>query len=325
MCPALLFQFAIILLTYDPLSVIDILAAARLAWRDQQLAQTRSRILEAINHTPQLNDVVRDIGLLLEPSGDEHYSPSGLLIPPAGDDNPRKRCASPVAPGRPMKALKAEPQDLVLPNNGGLYTPRPTASAPITRPPSPYRFNPGSTPGFPQMAPDNPLFVLGPSFVPIRGWSDPNISRHNHSLSTGSIATSSPSPGSVRPTAGVHGRITRSGSVSSGFGGVHYTYPKAHSDSWPAKSAGILPDTTSTSGWRTPHARLDGDDNSDDEDDEDGEDDGSYHATEHHASPSSGSDLPSEYRSEVERILLQYLDRICSDCKDVNSFIASGH
>ncbi|KAF9265555.1 hypothetical protein L218DRAFT_997507 [Marasmius fiardii PR-910] len=322
------------------------------------------------------------------------HAPSST--PPGQESSARKRCASEIEVARPIKALKAEPQeDLLFNTSQSIVSPKHAntlQSPPPSRPASPgsaqtaFIFNPVKTPphqttsyppsstpssvssphssyGFNPAAASAPDLATGaakvttPVFPPLRSaWSEsvvPTIggqSRHSHSLSTGSITTTSSSgagtganspvshtgPVSNAPTtaqsspsrfsAGVSGRIngrmTRSGSI--GTLGTHpftYTYPSPSQLQQP----GIAPtrgDTAAalggsggtgssssssvpTTAKNSPEDMHEGDEG-DDGDDEPGRG-GSSHTT------GSGSDVPQEYRSEVDRIFFEFLNKICSN------------
>ncbi|KAG7092642.1 hypothetical protein E1B28_008982 [Marasmius oreades] len=302
---------------------------------------------------------------------------------PPGQESSRKRCASEIDVGRPIKALKAEPQEDLLYNTSQPGVPPKHAntlqSPPPSRPTTPpsvqtaFVFNPVKTPPHSQTTPYPPSTpssqssygynsatvstpdltakVTAPVF-PRSAWSEsvvPTIggqSRHSHSLSTGSITTPSSSgagtggsspvshTGSTssasattavqtspsRFSAGVNGRIngrmTRSGSI--GTLGTHpftYTYPSPSqlqpvigSSRLDTTGGGTGPGSASsapTTAKNSPEETHEGDDG-DDGDDEAGRG-GSTHAT------GSGSDVPQEYRSEVDRIFFEFLNKICSN------------
>ncbi|KAL0577942.1 hypothetical protein V5O48_004049 [Marasmius crinis-equi] len=308
---------------------------------------------------------------------------------PPGESSARKRCASEIDVERPIKAMKAEPQDDILYNSNQAITPPQHAHAhtlqspPPSRPPTPpsaqtgFVFNPVKTPPHSQYTPTSatsstistplsahsynpaaasaPDLVAGtkvstPVFPPLRNaWSEsvvPTIngqSRHSHSLSTGSITTpsSGSSTGTTSPishtsagsgssvtgtahpspprfAAGVNGRIngrmTRSGSI--GTLGTHpftYTYPPS---SWSENitnrgDAALGSSSTSTTARNSPEEMHDGDDG------DDGDDDGGRGGGVHSAG--TGSDVPQEYRAEVDRIFFEFLNKICSNLEATDS------
>ncbi|KAL0058944.1 hypothetical protein AAF712_014347 [Marasmius tenuissimus] len=175
-------------------------------------------------------------------------------------------------------------------------------------------------------------------------------SRHSHSLSTGSITTPSSSgvttgasspvshtstgssttgtahPSPPRFSAGVNGRIngrmTRSGSIGTlGSHPFTYSYPQSvWSDnvakrgdssmgslvsSSGAGSSGLGSSSTSTTARNSPEEIHDGDDG------DEGDDDGGRGSSTHSAG--AGSDVPQEYRAEVDRIFFEFLNKICSN------------
>ncbi|KAK1222682.1 hypothetical protein PQX77_014468 [Marasmius sp. AFHP31] len=175
-------------------------------------------------------------------------------------------------------------------------------------------------------------------------------SRHSHSLSTGSITTPSSSgvttgasspvshtstgssttgtahPSPPRFSAGINGRIngrmTRSGSIGTlGSHPFTYSYPQsAWSDnvakrgdssmgslvsSSGAGSSGLGSSSASTTARNSPEEIHDGDDG------DEGDDDGGRGSSTHSAG--AGSDVPQEYRAEVDRIFFEFLNKICSN------------
>ncbi|KAF8892463.1 hypothetical protein BD779DRAFT_1436998 [Infundibulicybe gibba] len=167
-----------------------------------------------------------------------------------------------------------------------------------------------------------------------------------------------PQPISVAPAATISppiGRMSRSGSVNGAFNnpfafGYPQTFPETPTSTWPpelGRVSGPVPAPTAASpSWFTNNADrplLSGSPSAtsevpsttrnsptdDEEDEETGgdsdENDGSP-SKNHHQLPTvdgpsgsgSGSDVPHEYRAEVDRIFFEYLNKICSnlDAKD---------
>ncbi|KAG7447961.1 uncharacterized protein BT62DRAFT_744702 [Guyanagaster necrorhizus] len=293
---------------------------------------------------------------------------SPLLPSLVGAEERRKRCASTLEEERPVKTLKAEPQD-----NTPLFT-TPSASLPYhvnSLPQSPPPSRPASPPftftaGKPQPLPPNynvytgsgDLFLGSPtqlSLPPHRtSWSESIVpTRHSHSLSAsaiGGLGTPAgdagiprvpPYPGASAPV----GRMTRSGSIGGAFGTPFPSFDYAKhfgGDTWPTapvqdafpvlpplKRSGnsydsSLPTTShfARRGSHGSHTR----EYDEAPEDEDGDDDDSEElsppSNNHHlTSPdhTTSSDVPQEYRSEVDRIFFEYLNRICSNLDATDS------
>ena len=169
---------------------------------------------------------------------------------PPGESSARKRCASEIDVERPVKALKAEPQDDLLYNSTQPLHIHTLQSPPPSRPPTPssaqagFVFTPIKTPPHSQPTPYPPSSasssissphsihsqnlaaasapdlakVTSPVFPPLRSaWSEsvvPTIggqSRHSHSLSTGSITT----PSSSGATTGASSPVSHTNASSS--------------------------------------------------------------------------------------------------------------
>ncbi|KAK0210865.1 hypothetical protein DFS33DRAFT_1371206 [Desarmillaria ectypa] len=294
-------------------------------------------------------------------------SSSPLLPSLVGAEERRKRCASALEEERPVKSLKAEPQD-----NTPLFT-TPSASLPYhvnSLPQSPPPSRPASPPftftaGKQQPLPPNynvytgsaDLFLSSPtqpSLPPHRtSWSESIVpTRHSHSLSTSaigglgtpagdaSIPRVPPYPGASAPV----GRMTRSGSIGGAFGTPFPSFDYAKhfgGDTWPTAPAqdafpalpplkrsgnsydSSLP-TTSHFARRGSHESYtrEYDEAPEDEDGDDDDSEESPPSNNHHlTSPDhiTSSDVPQEYRSEVDRIFFEYLNRICSNLDATDS------
>jgi len=182
---------------------------------------------------------------------------SSLPTPP----DSRKRCLSDFDEQRPLKSLKAEPQDDLPLSHNDMYAPiipkvptfhdlQSLQSAPPSQPTSPFVFNPvksySRTPYPDTPSSDSIGKAAPPSFPPFRSaWSESVVpTRHSHSLSTGSItippsrSSSDPNFSTKVPTPvpGVNGRMARSGSIGGTF--THpftfpYTQPFVDVPVWP--------------------------------------------------------------------------------------------
>lgn len=153
------------------------------------------------------------------------------------------------------------------------------------------------------------------------------------------------------------GRMSRSGSINGAVPGS-YTFnfrdpagswssnvdrvpgksvPSSAPPAWFAGNEGSVPSTSSSVVTDIPsnvlstvpsirNSPVDGGGDDDDDDDAESDDnDGSTSKSVHHASPdgpvgsASGSDVPQEYRAEVDRIFFEYLNRICSNLDATDS------
>ncbi|KAK0483740.1 hypothetical protein IW261DRAFT_1675160 [Armillaria novae-zelandiae] len=293
---------------------------------------------------------------------------SPLLPSLVGAEERRKRCASTLEEERPVKSLKAEPQD-----NTPLFT-TPSASLPYhvnSLPQSPPPSRPASPPftfttGKQQPLPPNynvytgsgELFLSSPTqptLPPHRtSWSESIVpTRHSHSLSAsaiGGLGTPAgdagiprvpPYPGASAPV----GRMTRSGSIGGAYGTPFPSFEYAKhfgGDTWPIapsqdafpvlpplKRSGnsydsSLPTTShfARRGSHESHTRELYDEAPEDEDGDDDDSEESPPSNSHHlTSPdhTTSSDVPQEYRSEVDRIFFEYLNRICSNLDATDS------
>ncbi|KAJ4487815.1 hypothetical protein J3R30DRAFT_3695473 [Lentinula aciculospora] len=253
-------------------------------------------------------------------------------------DLTRKRCVTDTDAERRVK-FKVEPDetsplprtnDYTSMNNTShlhaLQSPPPSRSA---SPPSSHHFvfNPVKpTSNYPPIAngstqtADN---AAAPKFPPLRSaWSESVVpTRHSHSMSTGSISarpvpdTSFHAGGVPQPM--VPGRMNRSGSIGGAF--VHpftFAYGKVPPSQWQSTSASHPPAPVSSQ--TSPDARgvsdnhVHEEDGGDDDDDED-----SPSGNQSQLTPTS--DVPQEYRSEVDRIFFEYLNKTCSNLDATDS------
>ncbi|KAF7338127.1 hypothetical protein MVEN_02037500 [Mycena venus] len=259
----------------------------------------------------QINDLIQGMGL-----------PTTTHV----DIAPRKRHAGDLKDGEqpPVKKIpKPEPQDVVLDLGATpaastfVRTHTVSRSQPSSRPHTPpltvkvvpSNFRPSGFPVFnvPNSALDNSLPPPRPPYRPPY--------RHHHSRSMGSI------PRDVHgfsPTGAPAGRMGRSGYFMPEHGwspkGVSpksaptlatFTYPGTI-DSIPPLAA--MPSVSAT--------EVVDEEEEDNDADADDNDTASPSGSIHHSYPdglSSGSDIPQEYRAEVDRVFLQYLNRICSN------------
>ncbi|THU87229.1 hypothetical protein K435DRAFT_782527 [Dendrothele bispora CBS 962.96] len=284
---------------------------------------------------------------------------SSLPTPP----DSRKRCLSDFDEQRPLKSLKAEPQDDVPLSSNDMYAPIlpkvPTfhdlqslqSASSLQSSTNSFVFNPvkqypGSYPETP--SPESIGKGTPPPFPPFRSaWSESVVpTRHSHSLSAGSI-TVSPSRSSSDPNfaaklppavPGVNGRMARSGSIGGTF--THpftfpYTQPFVEVPVWPGSRTEpevtplSTPSLTSSSQWTptssapsssvsqaswdapvTTQSHTSPEDEGDDGDDYD-EDESS--GSGNYPTSSATSDVPQEYRAEVDRVFFEYLNKICSN------------
>ncbi|KAJ7172276.1 hypothetical protein C8R46DRAFT_1085372 [Mycena filopes] len=254
----------------------------------------------------QINDLIQGMGLPMTPHA----------------DTSRKRHAGDLKDGEQppvKKILKPEPEDVNLASLPA--APLAQVPGPFARPPTASRSQPSSRPHTPPLPTVKPVPSLAGSAMftaPIPAIENPHRFghgpgyRHQHSRSMGSI----PREAHVFSGPSVPaGRMGRSG----------YFLPEHgwNSKGISPKSAPTLATFTYPSPMEptiTPIVPSSATEVVDEEDeDNDAEDDNDT------ASPSgssllgypdglsSGSDIPQEYRTEVDRVFLQYLNRICSN------------
>jgi hypothetical protein len=245
----------------------------------------------------------------------------------------RKRCVPDIADERRVKQLKTEPQDDTSVSSSANGYPTDTEmlsmhgmqSPPDSRQATPapeFIFNPlKPVANYPPAANEsahspNPGANSMPKFPPLRSaWSESVVStRHSHSMSTGSISV--PSSARATETAFSHrplqppvvpGRMTRSGSIGEGFSHP-FTFSYAQSAHQPGQWRSAAHPTSTSTSSHSPEE--DGGDEYDDEDSPGG-------AT--HSQSSTSSDVPQEYRSEVDRIFFEYLNKTCSNLDATDS------
>ncbi|KIK57674.1 hypothetical protein GYMLUDRAFT_45838 [Collybiopsis luxurians FD-317 M1] len=250
----------------------------------------------------------------------------------------RKRCVSEIAseeialdksiPERRVK-LKTEPQDdLPVPS---IANPYPSASEvshihalqspPLSRPSSPSTFGYSAKPvtTYPPPALPPSTMVIPPSapqIPPLRSTRSDSVvpTRHTHSMSTGSINVPSPTRATLdtRPLQPVvPGRMTRSGSIGGTFvSPFTFKHSKPLAQQWRSAPAIVTSSAFSSSYLSSDTGEEDGGDDDDDED-----------------SPASGTrsqspptnDVPQEYRSEVDRIFFEFLNKTCSNLDATDS------
>ncbi|KAF9075147.1 hypothetical protein BDP27DRAFT_1315582 [Rhodocollybia butyracea] len=247
-------------------------------------------------------------------------------------DRNRKRCGTDSDAERRVK-LKVEPQDdppvsSSYPSAVMYALQSPPPSRPASPPPTlPFVFNQVKQALYPpitgSMQPDDLTMSSSPKFPPLRtAWSDTAVpTRHSHSMSTGSISvpsttrftTENPYQGIIRQPV-VPGRMNRSGSVGGSY--VHpftFSYNNKPGASphqtWQSPSSAHPSSTSSRPSPEAEHSGHEEDGWDDDEDEDSGN---------HSQSPSS-SDVPQEYRSEVDRIFFEYLNKICSNLDATDS------
>ncbi|KAF8921111.1 hypothetical protein CPB85DRAFT_1428129 [Mucidula mucida] len=275
-----------------------------------------------------------------------HPGDQGITFLTSADER-RKRCLSTLEEERPLKSLKAEPQDNVPLFPVSSSHPVLPQSPPPSRPHSPtYPFNgtahisPTYSNGYSGAAEAMLNSVLPPSLPPHRSfWSEgiiPTRQSHSHSLSTNGIPANDPHFARLPPmypsavNGAPIGRMSRSGSINSTFGtpfsamdhSKSYPTPAAHpQDAWNANAPPTNSKDTSAKLRRTRSQSVlaahpgDCEDSDDDEgDDESPPASGHSYGMDHPTSSStSSSDVPQEYRADVDRIFFQFLNRICSN------------
>ncbi|KAJ3863484.1 hypothetical protein EV359DRAFT_82338 [Lentinula novae-zelandiae] len=252
-------------------------------------------------------------------------------------DLTRKRCVTDTDAERRVK-FKIEPQDDPSPPSSSNVYPsvndishiHALQSPPPSRPATPpsghhFVFNPVKPISkYPSIANASVQSVDNtpvPKFPPLRSvWSESVVpTRHSHSMSTGSISARPVADTSLPPTAVsqpvIPGRMNRSGSIGGAF--VHpftFAYGQAAPPQWQSSSASHPPAPASSR--TSPDAGGIGDhyeDGGDDDDDEDSPRSG------YHSQSTPTSDVPQEYRSEVDRIFFEYLNKTCSNLDATDS------
>ena len=167
-------------------------------------------------------------------------------------DGTRKRCASPPnAPSeRPVKALKSEPQDIVIPLDGGSNYYSPLQSPPASRPPTPgsygFKAQMQQSSYYGSNAMDMSPTSQSMSAVTMQqpppslyrsAFSESHIpTRHTHSASTGSAAIS-PSQKFARQAGLTSVRPGRSGSLSNPYTSNPFEFGFSRTDTIPETSA----------------------------------------------------------------------------------------
>ncbi|KAJ7271990.1 hypothetical protein B0H12DRAFT_1092347 [Mycena haematopus] len=239
------------------------------------------------------------------------------------DISSRKRHAGDLKDGeQPVKKIpKPEPQDVDLGAapvaSAFVRTHNVSRSQPSSRPhtplltvkPVPSNFRPSTFP------PSNvPNACLETPLPPPRFGHRPPY-RHHHSRSMGSIPRESHG---LSPSSAPAGRMGRTGYFMPEHGwctkGVspqsaptlaNFTYP-GPADSFAPLAA--MPGVSAT--------EVVDEEDEDNDADADDNDTASPSGSTHHSYPdglSSGSDIPQEYRAEVDRVFIKYLNRICSN------------
>ncbi|KAJ3775405.1 hypothetical protein FB446DRAFT_408263 [Lentinula raphanica] len=247
----------------------------------------------------------------------------------------RKRCVTDIDAERRVK-FKIEPQDdpspppsiNAYPSVNDITHAHALQSPPAT-PPSNHHFvfNPlKPTSNYPTIA-NGPAQSIdntpAPKFPPLRSaWSESVVpTRHSHSMSTGSISTRTVPDASFSGTVAqpvVPGRMNKTGSIGGAF--VHpFTFSYANAPGpppqWhsPPHSSGVISSRTSPDAGGAVETHAHEEDGGDDDDDEDSPRSGNHS----HSTPSS--DVPQEYRSAVDRIFFDYLNKTCSNLDATDS------
>ncbi|KAJ6502344.1 hypothetical protein C8R45DRAFT_895705 [Mycena sanguinolenta] len=246
------------------------------------------------------------------------------------DVSSRKRHAGDLKDGeQPVKKIpKPEPQDVDLgaaPVAGAFVrTHTVSRSQPSSRPhtppltvkPVPSNFRASTFPGFNASNPslENPLALPPP---PPRYGNRPPY-RHHQSRSMGSIPRDSHSISPTSAMSAPAGRMGRSGYfMAADHGWCSKTVPPK---SAPTLATFTYPGPIDSSFALAAMpcvgaAEVVDEEDEDNDADADDNDTASPSGSIHHSYDglSSGSDIPQEYRSEVDRVFLQYLTRICSN------------
>lgn len=285
-----------------------------------------------LDHFNQLIDGVSDLSL----AKDE--SLKGIMgqdyLTQQVEDRTRKRCASRTETERPIKALKKEPQDDMIPAR-----PAPSSVTFVFNPVKPQQAQGSYLPST-VTTPPSAFAPTAPSLPPLRSaWSDNVVpTRHTHSLSTGSIASPAAAPYAnfARSSSGPIGRMNRSGSLGGSFTHpfqanplakpspvAHSTFSTSWTNTTPSKVSSIIPPEEDELDEDVP-----------DEDDEEEFDDlrSSRHSdhsppleteaishSKEYTSPTASSDIPQEYRHEVDRIFFEFLNKICCNLDATDS------
>ncbi|KAJ6597093.1 hypothetical protein DFH09DRAFT_1133669 [Mycena vulgaris] len=256
----------------------------------------------------QINDLIHGMGL-----------PTNT---PA--ENSRKRHAGDLRDGEQppvKKTMKPEPEDVTL--SALPVTGVAPSSSTFVRTHTASRSQPSSRPQTPPLTVKSVPSNFRPSGFP--GFNAPNPQlenahrfghayRHQHSRSMGSIprevhgfSTTSAPAGRMGRTGYFlpeHGWSTKGVSPKSAPTLATFTYPG------PVDSVTPIP--------AVPTSTTEVVDEEDEDNDGDGDDNdtSSPSGSSHHGypdSPPSGSEIPQEYRAEVDRVFIQYLNRICSN------------
>ncbi|KAJ7047011.1 hypothetical protein C8F04DRAFT_1062448 [Mycena alexandri] len=263
----------------------------------------------------QINDLLQGMGLPTTPHADiSRKRHAGDLKD--GEQPPVKKILKPEPEDVNLSALPVAPVAQVPASGTFVRTHTASRSQPSSRPhtppltvkPVPSNFRPPPVPtGFPVFTVPNPALEHSHRFGHGPGY------RHQHSRSMGSIpreahASSGPSaPAGRMGRTGYflpeHGWSTKGVSPKSAPTLATFTYPNPME---PIAPVSVMPSSATEV--------VD-----EEEEDNDAEDDNDT------ASPSgssllgysdglsSGSDIPQEYRTEVDRVFIQYLNRICSN------------
>ncbi|KAJ7632815.1 hypothetical protein FB45DRAFT_1057838 [Roridomyces roridus] len=247
----------------------------------------------------QMNDFIQGMGL-----------PTTATTAHA-DNNCRKRHAGDMKEGEqpPVKKIpKPEPEDvnlsIIAPNFVRTHTA--SRSQPPSRPhtpPLPLTIKPTFRAGFPPFNLPNPPMEHPPRFG--------QAYRHHHSRSMGSI------PRDVHhvfsPVSAPVGRMGRGGyfQPEHGWASKAVTPTSAPTLSTFTYPGTIEPITPISAIPSTATEVVDEEDEEDADLDDTQSPSGSHHS--YSESLSSGSEIPQEYRAEVDRVFLEYLNRICSN------------
>ncbi|KAJ7097737.1 hypothetical protein B0H15DRAFT_945342 [Mycena belliarum] len=259
----------------------------------------------------QINDFINGLGLPTTPHG----------------ENCRKRHAADLKDGEqpPVKKMltKPEPEDVNL-------SALPVAVAPppgtFVRPHTTSRSQPSSRPHTPPPLTVKPVpsNFARPSPFPVCNHPNPSLDnthrfghgyRHQHSRSMGSIPRETHS---FSPTSGPAGRMGRTGYFLPEHGWATKGLPPKSAPTlatftYPGTVDSIAPISAISSSATDVVDEEDEDNNDGDTEDNDtSSPSGSSHNSHPDGLP-SGSEIPQEYRTEVDRVFMQYLNRICSN------------
>ncbi|KAF8993124.1 hypothetical protein BDZ89DRAFT_1150749 [Hymenopellis radicata] len=240
---------------------------------------------------------------------------------------------------RPVKSFKVEPQNIFpVPSSDPVL---PQSSPPPSHPHSPtYPFS-GTTHISPTYSNGyaGPVEVMLNSVIPALPphrsfWSEdiiPTQQSHSHSISTNGISVNDSHFARLPPMYSVDGapigRMSRSGSISNTYRtpfpmmehSKSYPTPAAHrQDAWNANTPPANSRDTSAK-LRCTSVLAAHPGNCEDSDDDEGDGDSraspvaSGQSSAMTPSSTSSSDVPQEYRADVDRIFFQFLNRICSN------------